>query len=77
MTTKLSLKQTMPKKRVQLEYELILDGVVALPVGVFEKPFFDGLLDAALAHVEKYQGQAAISMKHKPYIAEAEIETSC
>ena len=75
MTTGLVSKNVNAKRKAQQEYNLTLDGVVALPTTVAEKAFFDGLLDVVIAHVEKYEGQMAVSMKHKLYEAEEGFES--
>ena len=63
-TNPVTMEMTTPQ-----EYNVILDGVIALPQGIAEKPFFDGLLDVVLAYVEQHQGVAGLSMSHKPYDA--------
>jgi hypothetical protein len=67
MSVALTANSVTSETTANQAYNVVLDGVVALPKSISEKDFFDGLLDAVLAYVEQHQGRAGLSMSHQPY----------
>lgn len=58
------------------EYNVTVDGVIAVPVNVDPKLFFDGLFDAILEFVEKFDARAALTLDQSAYLeTDDELET--
>jgi hypothetical protein len=70
-----TVEKTIENKPIELvEFSVTIDGVVAAPEGVNEAVFFDGLLDAIIAYVEKHKGEAGLSMSHQEYSEQDDSE---
>ena len=71
MTTELmtgaEVTRTTLYEPVMKEYSVVMDGVIEVMEGTDEKSFFDGLLDAMIAYVEKHGAFAGLSLSHKEY----------
>ncbi len=55
-------------KSTMKEYSLVIDGVIEMQESLDEESFFDGLLDAIIEYVEKYDAFAGLSMSHREYV---------
>lgn len=65
MATKLMAQKIKSNKTETAEYNLLLDGVIELKAHTNAKEFFDGLLDAVIVYVERYDGQAGLTMSYE------------
>ena len=67
-------KEKIPTSILNIEYSVVIDGVVELPKNLDEESFFDGLLDTIIEYAEKYKAVAGLSMEHGEYIEELDGE---
>ena len=68
---------TRKKKEIlseNIEYSVVIDGIIELRENLDQESFFDGLLDAMIEYAEKHNAIAGLSMEHGEYIEELDGE---
>ena len=64
-------KEILPEN---IEYSVVIDGIIELRKKLDKESFFDGLFDAMIEYAEKHNAIAGLSMEHGEYIEELDGE---
>jgi hypothetical protein len=67
MSAASSLKQVIVVDQGTTEYDLSVSGIIEMASELDKTAFFDGLLDAIIAYVEKHNSLAGLTMSYQPY----------